>query len=209
MGGDKAEKLLVQLRLYGLINECIHHVGKHFPVRRIPSALWARRRKDRAGESVPVVRNGQLEISLRAPTVVSVAVYDIAGRLVARPADGTYVPGKHTFTFDASVAGAGLFVVRAVVGKKTYTYRDLSLGQWFVEASLQPGRGAALRKAAALDSTSSYAHFHLGLSLQALGRIDEALQELHLFLKYAGEDEASMKITAEEAIAEIKAARPK
>lgn len=72
---------------------------------------------------------GTTSVSFELPeeTVISVAVYDIAGREVRRLADGRYPGGTSTLVFDAAGLPAGTYLLRLTTGSvsKTRTLRVL------------------------------------------------------------------------------------
>ena len=62
----------------------------------------------------PLHDRAQFTLTLAQPQRVSVAVYDLLGRRVARLHDGTLAAGRtHTFAFEAGTLPAGLYLVRA------------------------------------------------------------------------------------------------
>ena len=66
--------------------------------------------------SVPGIVRGQTTITLRlnAPQHVRVAVYDVAGREVARLADRLFEPGAHPLPLQPGALASGTYFVRAV-----------------------------------------------------------------------------------------------
>ena len=52
-----------------------------------------------------------------------VAVYDVLGRRVASLADGELPVGTHRLAFDAGGLPAGVYLVRAESGRRTFTRR--------------------------------------------------------------------------------------
>ena len=62
-------------------------------------------------------------LSVAEPSEVSVAVYDVLGRAVARLTEGRMEAGPHAFLFDAAALPSGVYVVRAVAGDAVATRR--------------------------------------------------------------------------------------
>ncbi|MBS1261525.1 MAG: hypothetical protein MAG453_00850 [Calditrichaeota bacterium] len=68
-----------------------------------------------------------MTVSLPAPAEVSVVVYNVAGRVVATLADGSYSAGRHALTFDASSHASGLYFLRATVPGRLDEARKMML----------------------------------------------------------------------------------
>ncbi|MBS1261709.1 MAG: hypothetical protein MAG453_01039 [Calditrichaeota bacterium] len=66
-------------------------------------------------------------VSLPEAAEVSVVVYNVAGRVVATVADGSFSAGRHAFTFDASSLASGLYFLRATVPGRLDETRKLML----------------------------------------------------------------------------------
>jgi hypothetical protein len=63
------------------------------------------------------------DLTLPETGTVELAVYDVAGRRVATPASGELSAGRHTLTWDATGAPAGVYIARLVTGDGTLTTR--------------------------------------------------------------------------------------
>ena len=69
-----------------------------------------------------------VSLDLDAPTRVSLAVYDVSGRLVLRASDGAaYGAGRHRFDLDLSRQPPGLYLCRLVAGQRNATRKLLRL----------------------------------------------------------------------------------
>ncbi len=62
-----------------------------------------------------------------ASTIVRLAVYDVLGRAVAVLANGRYVAGEHTFTFDGSRYASGMYIYRLIAGQYSASKRMMLL----------------------------------------------------------------------------------
>ncbi len=71
----------------------------------------------------PFASRTEIAFSLERATDVSLAVYDVRGREVARLADGTMEAGQHSLTFDAASLPSGVYVYRLVAGTQVETGR--------------------------------------------------------------------------------------
>ena len=77
------------------------------------------------GRSRPNPAAGRVTIPYALPTTadVSIQVYDILGRRVARLVDGPHAPGRHRATLHASRLPSGVYVVRLQANGTTHTQR--------------------------------------------------------------------------------------
>jgi hypothetical protein len=64
----------------------------------------------------PFQDEATVALTLRAPSRVQVAVYDVLGREVAALADGAYAAGRYSFELESAALSAGVYVVRAEAG---------------------------------------------------------------------------------------------
>ena len=71
----------------------------------------------------PFARQTEIAFSLRQPGDVSLAIYDVRGREVARLADGWVEAGSHRVSFEASSLPSGVYVWRLVAGERVETGR--------------------------------------------------------------------------------------
>ena len=62
-----------------------------------------------------------IRFDLPAAGQVSLAVYDVSGRLVATLADGLRQAGAHEVTFDGSGLASGVYLYRISAGQRTAT----------------------------------------------------------------------------------------
>ena len=63
----------------------------------------------------------QIEFTLSNVEKVSLRVYDLAGREVAKLADGVLQAGRHAVTFDASNLASGVYFYRFITDTKQFT----------------------------------------------------------------------------------------
>ena len=70
-------------------------------------------------QNYPNPFNPSTSISFELPhsSHVELRVYDVMGREVAVPANGTFTAGNHTVSFDASTLGSGTYIYRMVAGE--------------------------------------------------------------------------------------------
>jgi hypothetical protein len=66
----------------------------------------------------PFRDTAEVTLTLAEPAEVTAAVYDVLGRRVALLHEGALSSGSHPFTLDGAALPAGVYVVRAVVGKE-------------------------------------------------------------------------------------------
>ena len=71
----------------------------------------------------PVGRGGAVEVALPEGGPVTVSVFDLLGREVARLADGEMGAGRHTVALDAGALPSGVYVVRLVAGGGVHALR--------------------------------------------------------------------------------------
>ena len=69
----------------------------------------------------PLRGQGRISFVLPAGGSVTVDVFDVQGRVVARLAEGVHAAGPHALTFDASSLPAGTYLVRLSAGGQTQT----------------------------------------------------------------------------------------
>ncbi|HEX8297532.1 MAG TPA: S-layer homology domain-containing protein, partial [Rubricoccaceae bacterium] len=77
------------------------------------------------GQNVPNPFAGStaIEFALSAPAEVTLAVYDVTGREVARLADGPMEAGSHRVMWDANGLASGLYLYRIQAGSEVQTRR--------------------------------------------------------------------------------------
>jgi hypothetical protein len=76
----------------------------------------------------PFTNQSFVSFKLRKPALVSIAIYDIAGRLVSQPVKSRrYPPGKYIEKIDAAAAGIspGAYVYTILVNNKLYSRKML------------------------------------------------------------------------------------
>ena len=71
----------------------------------------------------PVGRGGAVEVALPAGGAVTVSVFDLLGREVARLVDATLPAGRHRVELDAGALPSGAYVVRLTAGGEVRTQR--------------------------------------------------------------------------------------
>ncbi len=71
----------------------------------------------------PFARQTEIAFWLEARGEVSLAVYDVRGREVARLAEGTLAAGRHAVRFEAGDLPSGVYVWRLVAGGQVKTGR--------------------------------------------------------------------------------------
>jgi hypothetical protein len=71
----------------------------------------------------PARGTARLALTLPADGAARVEVFDVGGRRVASLLDGWQAAGRHELAWDAGVAGAGVYLVRAQSGRETVTTR--------------------------------------------------------------------------------------
>jgi hypothetical protein len=64
----------------------------------------------------PFNSEAQVEFSLTHRLWMSLDIYDVSGRHMARPASGLYEPGNYTISWDASMLPSGVYLVRLCSG---------------------------------------------------------------------------------------------
>ncbi|MEO5571819.1 MAG: T9SS type A sorting domain-containing protein [Bacteroidia bacterium] len=64
-----------------------------------------------------------IEMNLAHPGLVSINIFDMAGKLVAVVAEGNFVQGNHQFDFDASQLQAGIYLVKISSGETVKTIK--------------------------------------------------------------------------------------
>lgn len=86
----------------------------------------------RLGQNYPNPFNPStnIPVDLPEPGHMTLAVYDVSGRLVATLAEGHYPAGTHRFVWDATTAtglhaGAGVYIVRLTAGETVHAQRML------------------------------------------------------------------------------------
>ncbi|GBE30188.1 hypothetical protein BMS3Bbin04_01214 [bacterium BMS3Bbin04] len=80
-------------------------------------------------EAYPNPFNPSTSFSLQLPEAadVSIAVYNVSGRLVSTVADGRFQAGSHQFSVDGSNLAAGVYFLRAIVPGQLSEVRKLAL----------------------------------------------------------------------------------
>jgi uncharacterized lipoprotein YddW (UPF0748 family) len=68
-----------------------------------------------------------IRFNLDEPGLVSIAVYDLLGRLVARPLNENRAAGSHTISFDASHLSSGVYIYRLKSGNRNLTRKMMLL----------------------------------------------------------------------------------
>lgn len=71
----------------------------------------------------PVSAATTLQVDVPEPQSVTVTIYDVMGRQMARPVDGSLRPGVHHVQVDVSGLSSGVYVVRIRAGSFTATRR--------------------------------------------------------------------------------------
>ncbi|NNF59635.1 MAG: T9SS type A sorting domain-containing protein [Rhodothermaceae bacterium] len=71
----------------------------------------------------PFTGRTTLAYALDAPDRVTLIVYDLLGREIARLVDETQAPGRHTVPFEARDLASGVYLVRLHVGEQAATRR--------------------------------------------------------------------------------------
>ena len=71
----------------------------------------------------PVRGLPSFSFALSHPAQVSIAIYDLQGRLVGRPIEGSYGAGKHVETWNQSQASPGVYLARLSTEGRTMTQR--------------------------------------------------------------------------------------
>jgi hypothetical protein len=81
------------------------------------------------GPVYPNPFNATVTIPFALPQVskVSLALYDVTGRLVAVMANGNYAAGVHSVQWSSSGVGSGVYLVRLQAGNKTMTTKVVAL----------------------------------------------------------------------------------
>lgn len=106
----------------------IHYLGAQASSARVTRASTAKTPLEYALRSYPNPFNPTttVEFDLPEPAVVSLRIYDVAGRLVAELAsERTYEPGRHRLVFDGTHASSGIYFYRLETGRFNQTRKVL------------------------------------------------------------------------------------